>query len=245
MEKISSLTNNRVKMWAKLRNKNYRDETGLFLVEGSHQVLAALNTKLVKEIISIEEVNYGEKVPHFLVNESVMKKITALSSAPKIVAVCFKKRDTEIGSKVLLLDSIQDPGNLGTIIRSAVAFGIDTIVIGQKTVDIYNEKVIRATEGMIFNINIVITDLKELIINLKTRGYELYGTKVDGGVNIKKFVFANKFALIIGNEGQGVNLQLLEQCDKNIFIPMSKKCESLNVAIATSIILYEMAGQNE
>lgn len=245
MERINSLTNNRVKLWTKLRDKRYRDDTGLFLVEGSHQVVAALNAKLVKEIISLEEIDYGEKVPRYLVNEDVMKKITALSSAPRIIAICFKKRDTEIGSKLLLLDSIQDPGNLGTIIRSAVAFGIDTIVIGQKTVDIYNEKVIRATEGMIFNVNIIINDLMVLITELKTHGYELYGTKVDGGVNLKKFVFNNKFALIIGNEGQGVSPQLLDQCDKNIFIPMAKKCESLNVAIATSIILYEMAGQNE
>ena len=144
----------------------------------------------------------------------------------------------KIGDRILILDGIQDPGNLGTIIRSSVAFNIDSIVLSKDSVDLYNSKVIRATQGMIFNINIIQKDLLEFIPLLKD--YKIYGTKVNGGKSLKNVEKVKKFAIIMGNEGQGVKKDILDMCSDYIYIDMNKSCESLNVGVATSIILYEL-----
>ena len=156
------------------------------------------------------------------------------------MGVCEKKHDQIKGDHLLILDEIQDPGNLGTIIRSAVAFNIDTIILSKNTVDLYNEKVLRATQGLIFSINIVRADLPEAIIALKKQNFKIYATKVNGGKTLKNIEKPAKFAIIMGNEGNGVSNSLLELCDDYLYIPMNGKCESLNVGVATSIILYEL-----
>lgn len=239
MDVIESLTNERVKYWNKLKSKKYRDETGLFLVEGEHLVLEALKCGLVKHIIATVGTNYDfDDV--ILVSEKVMKELSSLVTPPGIIAVCTKKSAEEIGSRLLLLDAIQDPGNLGTIIRSATAFGIDTIVLGVGCVDLYNEKVIRASEGMLFNINIIEKDLVPFIDELKETGFKVYGTNVEGGLEVNKATKTERFAFVVGNEGAGVSDEILVKCDEYLYIPMNESCESLNVAIATSIILYEL-----
>ena len=139
-----------------------------------------------------------------------------------------------------MLDEIQDPGNLGTIIRSSVAFNIDTIILSKTCVDLYNSKVIRSTQGMLFHINIIISDLKEIVMNLKKENYQILSTKVDGGKNIKEFKTSDKLAIIMGNEGNGVSAEIMNLSDNFVYIDMNKNCESLNVAVATSIILYEL-----
>ena len=156
------------------------------------------------------------------------------------MGICKKIKKKEIGNKVLILDDIQDPGNLGTIFRSCVAFNIETIILSNNSVDLYNDKVIRASEGMIFKVNIIRDDIIKVINNLKDNNYVIYGTKVDGGENIDKVVVAPKYALVMGNEGAGVSTKVLELCDKYLYIPMNSNCESLNVGVATSIILYSL-----
>ena len=136
------------------------------------------------------------------------------------------------------MDNVQDPGNLGTIIRSSVAFNVDTIILSNTTVDLYNSKVIRASQGMIFDANIVIGDLKELLGNLEN--YTIYGTRVDGGKELKTISKEEKQIIIMGNEGKGVSKEILDMCDEYLYINMNNNCESLNVAVATSIILYEL-----
>lgn len=239
MEVIESLTNEKVKYWNKLKNKKYRDESGLFLVEGEHLVLEAQKCGLVKQIITTVGTNYvfDDVV---LVSEKVMKELSSLITPPGIIAVCSKKREQDLGNRLLLLDAIQDPGNLGTIIRSATAFGINTIILGKGCVDLYNEKVIRASEGMIFNINIIERDLITFIDELKELGFRVYGTNVEGGLEVSKATKTQRFAFIVGNEGAGVSNEILAKCDEYLYIPMDESCESLNVAIATSIILYEL-----
>ena len=155
--------------------------------------------------------------------------------------MCKKINNVIKGNHILALDNIQDPGNLGTIIRSAVAFNIDTIILSQNTVDLYNSKVLRSTQGMIFNINIVVSDLEKEIKELKNKNYKILTTKVDGGKLIKNIEKKEKFVIIIGNEGNGVSEQLQQLSDEYIYIKMNEKCESLNAAIATSIILYELS----
>ena len=169
-----------------------------------------------------------------------MKKLTELDTPNKIIGIVKKNTPLPIRNKILILDNIQDPGNLGTIIRSSVAFDIDTIVLSPNTVDIYNPKVIRSTQGMIFYTNIITLELKEFINEIKTKNYTIFGTNVRNGKNIKEITLPEKFALVLGNEGQGVSKEIESLCDDNIYIKMSSKCESLNVSVATSILLYEV-----
>ena len=155
------------------------------------------------------------------------------------MAVCNFILPDDIKGNVLLLDHIQDPGNLGTIIRSSVAFNFPTIVCSEDTVDAYNDKVIRSSEGMIFNTNIIKDNLISFIPYLKTLGYKIYGTDVINGKNIKT-VNEKKVAFVIGSEGKGVSIEVKELCDDFIYINMNEKCESLNAAVASSIIMYDI-----
>lgn len=237
--KIESLNNNKVKNWAKLKEKKYRDESGLFLVEGDHLLNSAMLNNSVVEVISNDEQTEIPGIPFYLVTDSIMKKLSSQVSSTKVIGVCKKQIEKEITGNVCLLDNIQDPGNLGTIIRSAVAFHINTLILSNDTVDLYNDKVIRASEGMLFDLNIIRKDLKEALPELKNKGYQIYGTDVVNGVNLQEITFSNKTAIIIGNEGNGMNKNLEEWCDEMIHINIS--CESLNAGVAASIIFYEVS----
>ena len=239
---ITSLDNDKVKYYYKLGKKKYRDLNNEFVVEGEHLVLEAYKAGVLIEILILEDEVLPIEVPQIEVSREVLKKITSLNTPPKMIGLCEKKIDTTIGKRILILDEIQDPGNMGTIIRSAVAFNIDTIVIGDGSVDVYSPKVIRATQGMIFHVPIVFYSIDKLIPILKKLNIKVYATNVKYGEEVKNLTKKEKetFALIIGNEGNGVNPKYLEMNDKFIYIPMNEVVESLNVAIATSIILYEM-----
>ena len=239
---ITSLDNEKVKYYYKLGKKKYRDLNNEFIVEGEHLVLEAYKSGALKEILVEEGVVLPLDVEQLEVSKEVLKKISSLNSPPKMIGLCEKKVDTTIGKRILVIDEVQDPGNMGTIIRSAAAFNIDTIVVGNNTVDVYSPKVIRGTQGMLFHVPIVFYSIDKLIPILKKLQIPVYSTNVKYGVDVKKLSKEEKstFALIIGNEGNGVNPKYLEKSDKFIYIPMNSVVESLNVAVATSIILYEM-----
>lgn len=237
----TSINNEHIKEIKKLNQKKYRDINNKFIIEGEHLIEEALKNNIVEEIFLLEGFNRNYQIKTNYINEKVMKYITELDSIPKAIGICHKKNDQVNGNHILVLDNIQDPGNLGTIIRSAVAFNIDTIILNKKGVDLYNSKVLRSTQGMIFNINIVIEDLTKILKDLKTKNYKIITTRVDGGKLIKHLEKNEKFAIIIGNEGQGVSQELQNLSDEYIYIPMNEKCESLNAAVATSIILYELS----
>ena len=230
--KIESLSNAKVKNWNKLKEKKYRDEAGLFLIEGDHLIKEALKKQMVVSTIGLNETY------DYTVNPEILKKLSSQKSGVKEIAVVKKIEETKVeGEKILILDNIQDPGNLGTIIRSAVAFNISTIILSDDCVDLYNDKVIRSSEGMIFNINIVRKKLIEIIPKLKKNGYTVYATTVNGN---GYFENDSKIALVIGNEGNGIKKDILSLCDKNITIKMNKDCESLNAGVAASILMYEL-----
>ena len=237
----TSIENEHIKEIKKLNQKKYRDLNNKFIVEGEHIVNEAIKANIVEEILLLEgnEIAYKGKVS--FVTIKVLKYITELENPSKVIAVCKKINNVIKGNHILALDNIQDPGNLGTIIRSAVAFNIDTIILSKNTVDLYNSKVLRSTQGMIFNINIVVSDLEKEIKELKNKNYKILTTKVDGGKLIKNIEKKEKFVIIIGNEGNGVSEQLQQLSDEYIYIKMNEKCESLNAAVATSIILYELS----
>lgn len=237
---FTSNQNKKIKNIKKLNSKKYRDELNSFLIEGEHLVSEAYKNNFLKELIVEENTNFSLDIDTIHVTENILKYISGLDNPPKVMGVCKKIEEQKIGNKVIILDNIQDPGNLGTIIRSAVAFNFDTIVLSKNTVDLYNTKVLRATQGMIFNINIVIKDLETLVPILKKENYKIYGTKVTNGKDIKELEKSLKFAIILGNEGNGVSNNLLDMCDEYVYINMNKTCESLNVGVAASIIMYEL-----
>ena len=236
----SSTNNDFIKSIKKLNEKKYRDNTNTFLVEGEHLVHEAIKNNLVKYVIVRDDYNfdYDNKI---IVTDKVLKYISNLNTPSGIMAVCNKLESKELGSRIIVLDNIQDPGNLGTIIRSAVAFNFDTIVISNDSVDVYNSKVIRATQGMLFNVNIVVTDLKEFLNSIKD-DYKIIGTDVTNGKSVSDFKNLKKFAIIVGNEGQGISLDTKKLCSDFVYIPMNQDCESLNVGVAASIIMYELGG---
>jgi len=240
---ITSLENERIKNYIKLKDKKYRKRTNTFIVEGLHLVLEAYKSgNLIELIIEKDEV-LPLDVPTIFVTNEIINRISSLDTPVTVLGLCKISDNKEIkGSRVLMLDGIQDPGNLGTIIRSSVAFDVDTIVLGENTVDLYNPKVVRATQGMLFHINIINDNLENVINELKSREIPVYGTKVEYGEDVRSFPSKDKkaYGLVMGNEGSGVSSEVLDMCDKYIYIDMNECVESLNVSIATSIILYEL-----
>ncbi|MBR1417046.1 MAG: RNA methyltransferase [Bacilli bacterium] len=240
MEIITSLQNDKIKQLNKLNEKKYRDESNLFLVEGEHLVNEAYQTNQLTEVLVTNESDSNLDIKTTLITQDVMKKLSKMQSPSNIIGVCKKFNPIGYGKRIILLDGIQDPGNLGTIIRSAMSFNIDTVVLGEDTVDLYNDKVIRASEGMIFHIDVLRKNLNDFILELKDNNYTIYTTDVNGGKIISDVDFKEKCAIILGHEGKGVgDIRLL--ADESLYIPMNKKCESLNVSVAASIIMYEMS----
>ena len=242
---ITSVNNKYIKDLARLKDKKYRDEQDIFLVETKHLVLEAFKAGCIKELILEANEIFPLDVPTLYVSKEVLKKISSLDTPSNVMAVVYKNKEKpKIGEKVLILDGIQDPGNLGTIIRSAVAFNIDTIICSHDTVDVYNPKVVRASQGMIFHIPIIFANTENIIHELKEQDYKIIGTKVTNGHDVRASSIYSHFALVIGNEGQGISKNIEELCDEYLYIKMNENCESLNASVAASILLYEINNKN-
>ena len=237
---ITSINNKNIKEIKKLKKKKYRDMTNTFLIEGKHIVLEAYKEGLIKELILEQDELFPLNSPTTYVSKEILKKLSSMESYSNVMAVAQKIKEKEIGEKILILEDIQDPGNLGTIIRSACAFGIDTIVLSPKTVDLYNPKVIRATQGMIFHINIIVREVIPFIEEIKKDNYKIVGTRVTDGKDVRQSKTYSHYALIIGNEGRGMSSEIQELCDEYLYIKMNEQVESLNAAVAASILLYEL-----
>ena len=238
---ITSVNNEYIKKLCKLKEKKYRDIENRFLVEGYHLVMEAYNAKLLDSVVLLE----GEKVPIYdiditYVSNEVMKKLSDVVSGSHIIGIVRKKEDKMVGDRILILDDIQDPGNLGTMIRSAKAFGFDTIILSKNSVDLYNPKVVRSTQGMMFYVNIMVRDLGCFINNLKEDNYVIYGSDVRDGIDVREEDIPSKLAIVIGNEGNGISDEVSKLCDKNLYIKMSDEVESLNAGVAASILMYEV-----
>lgn len=237
---IESINNTYIKNINKLKEKKYRDKNNLFLVEGEHLVLEAYKNKLLKEVI-LYDYDIDLDIKKTFVSKKVMDYISELNNN-KIIGICIKKDNKlDLNKNILILDNIQDPGNLGTIIRSSVAFNINNIILSNNSVDLYNSKVLRSTQGMLFYINIVRENINNIIDILKDNNYIIYGTDVNNGIDINDVKNNKKYAIIMGNEGSGIEDSIKNKIDKNIYIKMNNNCESLNVAVSASIILYELS----
>ncbi len=242
MEKITSLQNQKVKAWTKLREKKERDRTGLFLAEGPHLIEEAMRQGIVETVItdgrySFDGVQMVEAVPQ------VLKKLSASVSGVSCIAVCRQfTLPVKDPRRVLLLDRIQDPGNFGTLIRTAVSFGFDAVYVSEDTCDLYNEKVIRSTQGAMFHIPVIRATLSDTVRALQKDGFRVFGTSLHNAVSMSEAQESEKMAFVLGNEGQGVSPAILQLCDQSMFIEISG-FESLNVAVAGGIIMYRYRGK--
>ncbi len=239
MNIINSIDNTIIKNLKKLTQKKYRDINNKFIVEGFHLVEEAYISDVLEEIFAIEGYNINLDVKKTYISDKVMKYISNLESHREVIGIVRKKTNSIINGNILYLDNIQDPGNLGTIIRSSYAFNLDTLILSNDTVDLYNDKVIRASQGMLFKQNIIIGNINTLK-DLKNKGYKIYGTDVNNGIDVKTIERNEKNVIIFGNEGQGIKEEVRNLCDNHIYININKDCESLNVSVAASIILYEL-----
>lgn len=239
---IHSDKNPQVKQWKKLHTRKGRDQSGTFLVEGFHLVEEALPQ--IEEIILSEKaemppsLDYGS-IPVTVVTEEISRQLAETETTQGIFAVCSQPKNEYAGGKTyLLIDSVQDPGNLGTMIRTADAAGIDAVIVGKGSVDIYNPKVLRSGQGSHFHLPVLTGDLSEWVDRLKSEGVPVYGTALENGAVYSTTGQNESFALLVGNEGSGVSSDLLQKTTQNLYIPIFGKSESLNVAVAAGILLY-------
>lgn len=242
---ITSLQNEKVKEWVKLQRRKGRRQSGMFLIEGFHLVEEAYNSNWeIAEIIVEDGLDYSGWNDHFVavsVSRKVLQHITRTETPQGIAAVVKVKEPNEIaGDTVLLIDSIQDPGNLGTIIRTADAAGVDMVMLGDGTVDLYNDKVIRATQGSLFHLPILQVNLLEKISELQRVGFTVFASALTDAVSFQAMKTSEKNALIVGNEGAGVRNELIESADQTVKIPIFGQVESLNVSVAAGILMYHI-----
>ena len=235
---IESINNEKAKYWRKIRTNKYINEYKEYIVEGEHLVKEAIKSGKAKTLIILNGYNYESSLETYIVNEKVMTSISLLKTIPKIMCVVkLENIVSDYGKKVVILDDVQDPGNVGTLIRTAYAFNFDTVVLSPNSANIYNDKVIRASQGMVFHLNIITEDIKNIIPKLKNKGFKIYSTLMNGTIGPEE-INDEKFAFILGNEGSGIREEIKKMCDSSIKIPINKNCESLNVAITGAIIMY-------
>lgn len=236
---IKSRQNNKIKEVFKLLQKKYRDHSKTFLVFGEHGINEAIKTGNIVEIFTTNNNKSGT-----LISEKLMKDLSPLFTPTERVAVVKKAKVKPFSDKILLIAGIQDPGNLGTLIRSAVAFGFNTIIANEDTVDFYNEKTVSATQGNLFYANLIREDLLNKIKELKEEGYRIIATDTVLGKNIKTINKTSKIGLILGSEGKGIKEEIKNMADEFVKIE-TINVESLNVSVAGSVIMYEVSDIND
>ncbi|OPA79975.1 rRNA methyltransferase [Paenibacillus selenitireducens] len=260
---ITSLQNPRVKQWAQLLEKKHRDKQRKYIIEGIHLVQEALISNAPMECIvySIEQGMPADieklsathlDVEWIGVTDAIIAKCSSTETPQPIFAVVEKhdaNRVDEVLSQpnalVIVVDGVQDPGNLGTIIRSADAVLADAVILGRGTVDLYNPKTIRSTMGSLFHLAIMEAELQELLPLAKQKGARIVSTSLQAQENCYTYDFRPATWLLVGNEGNGVSEAAEAFVDDRIIIPMPGKAESLNVAMATSVLLYEALRQRK
>lgn len=238
METIQSTSNQTIKNLSKLHQKKYRDQSGEYLIEGKHLIKEAMQARVLKHVYSLEPFECG--CPNTLCSQAVLNKLSAQNSDARLVGVCEKKEaDIHDKERILVLNDVQDPGNLGTLLRSAYAFGFPSVVLSPGCADVYNPKTIQSSQGALFHVHVEKADIEPWILEARSGGYTVYATALQAySIFLSEIRFPQKFALVLGNEGTGLPQTTIALCDACIKIEMSA-FESLNVAIAGSICMYE------
>lgn len=252
-EKITSIHNQRVKDWKKLQTKKGRRKSNTYLLDGWHLVLEASQShqKLLTLIGVADELDRHADIVAlfddvFEVTPAIMKDIVDSETPQGIAAVVELPNSHQLPKDRLhgawlFLDRIQDPGNVGTMVRTADAAGFKGVVASDQTADFFNPKVVRSMQGSQFHLQLVSGDLKKWIADFKAAGLPVYGTELNPQAkNFRDIHPGADFALIMGNEGHGMDQSLLKETTDNLYIPMRGKAESLNVAVSAGILMFQL-----
>ncbi|MBN2982726.1 TrmH family RNA methyltransferase [Cohnella algarum] len=264
---LASLSNPRVKGWAKLSERKYRQREGRFKLEGIHLVAEALAAGWPLECVVFDEglgipeeligyadradvVDAGATLPAWIpASPDIIAKCSETETPQPVFAVALRKQAEpewlfrQDGGPVVLLDGVQDPGNVGTIVRSAAASGAAAVVLGRGTADLYNAKTLRSTMGALFYIPVLEAELPSLLSEAKERGIPLFGTSLRASESCYDCDLSGSPWLLMGNEGSGLSPDVMEYVDRPIVIPMTGRTESLNVAMAATALLFEAQRQ--
>lgn len=260
MTLITSRNNTLICECAKLKDKKYREKSGLFVFEGKKLFFEALSCNIKFENVFVTEKGaslldgVSVDAPIYTVTQNVYDKLSDDNSPDGIFCVARQPRSTHIeldncadfihynsGTKYFMTVSVRDPGNMGTIIRTASALGIDTVILSNDCVDIYNPKTIRSAMGAVFKQKTVkVADALEMIRHLNALGFETYAAALKNDAKVLgSFPIAPKHCFVAGNEGHGLDGDLIDVCTSAVIIPMMPSNESLNVASASSILMWE------
>ncbi|MGP6139637.1 MULTISPECIES: TrmH family RNA methyltransferase [unclassified Jeotgalibaca] len=243
MENITSVKNQKIKQWKKLHTTKGRKESNQYVIEGEHLYLEAIksNVKLNTIIVTdkfVDKLSADQRDEAILVTEDIMKSLSQTETSQGIFCILDIPRlelPDSFDGKYVILDGVQDPGNGGTIVRTADAAGFDGVIFGNGSVDPYNDKVVRSMQGSQFHIPIYRGSIASIMDHFEY----VYGTALDE--NAKDFRSVSKtdnVAIVLGNEGNGVSSEVLSKTTRNLYIPIVGKAESLNVAIAGGILMY-------
>ncbi|MDN4607231.1 TrmH family RNA methyltransferase [Sporosarcina highlanderae] len=254
MKRIESTQNALVKHWKKLvTSRKDRDKSEEFIVEGFHLVEEALKSEgtvlhlIVRDDIELPANWNTDNLQMIEVTKAVAKELVETEQSQGVFAHCrqpdYAEAPTDSWKKYLFIDAVQDPGNIGTMIRTADAAGIDAVILGKGCADPFNPKTVRSAQGSHFHLPIIKGELNDWIEKVKSANIKLIGTGLQNAVDHYSVGPLNEFALIVGNEGSGVAAEYLSKSDEIVKIPIYGKAESLNVAIATGILLYAYGKQ--
>ena len=254
MDEIVSTQNQNVKRWRRLKHKNGRKKQGAYFLENWHLVHSALAVKrpLLKIMVTPSELQRHHALlagsSNLILISSKVAQTLGSSLHPEGVFAVAKlphqssldPRNVKSGAW-LLLDQIQDPGNVGTMVRTADAAGFSGVVFGQRTVDLFNPKVVRSMQGSQFHLKLTAGDLRRWIPILEKNGLPIYGTALDPqALNYRQVKPSQNFGLVMGNEGRGMQKHLLKLTTQNLYIPIPGRAESLNVAVAAGILMFRI-----
>ncbi|MGM9905442.1 TrmH family RNA methyltransferase [Lactobacillus sp.] len=254
MQERTSVNNPQIKAIGKLNQKKYREESGYYLIEGFHLVEEALKARVkYREILATEEalsrleqldLAYDED-KLIKISQSVASHLSSTKNSQDIFMTVKINQPENFDfsyGKWVLLDDLADPGNVGTIIRTADAAGFDGVILSNKTVDLYNPKVQRSMQGSQFHLNLIKADLAEAIASLKAADIPVYASLLDPSAKqLGDFAPVAQVALIIGNEAHGVSPEIAALADEKLYIPIKGRAESLNAAVAAGIMIYHFS----
>ena len=233
---LSSRTNEKIKHVIALRNKKNRKEEGLFVSEGKKAMEMAKASGLLVEVYTTKTLNLPSEIMQYIINQDLLEKIS-LSINPEGIVFVSKMPQIEVKNhdKYLYLDNVQDPGNLGTLIRTSLALGFGAVFLSSNSCDPFNDKAIAASKGSLFTMPVIFRDLSEFLGNREI----VVSTLSNDSIDIDDYYPTKPFILVLGNEAHGVSKETLEMANVKVKIPING-IDSLNVAQAGAIMMYEM-----
>lgn len=254
MQQISSVNNKTIKDLAKLNKKKYREDTGMYIIEGFHLIEEALQAgRKFQYLLGTDEAlnkveEYGVDLSSksvILINKAITRHLSSTKNSQEIFMVLKIDQPKEFPfnyGKWVLLDNLADPGNVGTIIRTADAAGFDGVVLSPESVDLYNPKTQRAMQGSQFHIELIKQDLTSVITTLKSYDIPVYARMLDKSAKeLPDFEKVPQLGLVIGNEAHGVSDFIAKLSDEKLYITIKGQAESLNAAVAAGIMIYHFA----